>query len=315
MVGPTLVIPVSVIVPNFNSGDFLRECVESINSTEMPGEIIIIDDGSDDGSWGVAQELGSKFSNLRLVLREYNGGAAAARYDGILLARYGWVCFIDADDFIEVGAIGSAYRKVLEDASDMCIFNMWRYDRGRSWPAIKLQSADFPKAGRDAVVETLGSWRIHPLGVARRQLYISAYKNFSEESLNADELLTRIVFAEASTVSYCDKKYYYRVNPESSTQKISVRQLSMLDSHVWLTRFCKLYPEVRSEKIERDAIHAAWHVWARRKDYAENAALFALRKFLPAFFRESHVSKWIWRSPKYLFALGFISVVVKLKDR
>jgi len=315
MIDPSSVIPVSVIIPNFNSANFLRECVASINSSNPPGEIIIVDDCSDDGSREVAQDLLSEYPNVELLLRESNGGAAAARYDGFAAANYEWISFVDADDFVESGAIQCAYSKVLEDDSDICIFDMWRYSAGRSWAAMKLHLADFPKSGRQAVVETLGAWKIHPLGVARKQLYLSAYRNFSETCLNADELLTRIVFAAARKVSFCEKKYFYRLNAESSTQIKSHRRLSMLDSHIWLTDFCRSFPEVSAEKIERDAIHAAWTFWAQRRDYAEGAVTDALAKFFPKFYRVSSISRWIWRSPKYLAAFALMTAMVKIKSR
>lgn len=89
---------VSVVTPNYNEAGFLRRVVESVaNQTISVLEHIIIDDGSRDESAEILQDLENEFPHLRVVRQEHLG-AAAARNEGIRLARGRYIAFLDADD-------------------------------------------------------------------------------------------------------------------------------------------------------------------------------------------------------------------------
>lgn len=86
---------VSIIIPTFNSERYVRECLESVFAqTFRDYEVIVVDDGSTDQTVSILQGLGER---IRLVARE-NRGPAAARNEGIRLARGKWVAFLDSDD-------------------------------------------------------------------------------------------------------------------------------------------------------------------------------------------------------------------------
>jgi len=306
-------IPVSVIVPNYNSGHYLEECIVSINSGQWPVEILIIDDCSTDESLHLAIKLQSQYSNIRVIQREKNGGAAEARKSGFAAAKYDWVALVDADDVLEENAVANAYIKAIEECSDICIWDMWRFDSDRSWCNISLKITDFPKTGRQAVIDTLGAWRIHPLGVAKKNLYLSAYCGFEETAQNSDELITRLIFASACKVSFCEKKYFYRVNLQSSTQKISIKNLTTLHSYIWLLKFAKNYPEVQLEKIASGAVAHAWGFFKNRKLYGDELVISTLSDFIPKLIKHSELFKWLWRYPKHTFAFFVIWIAIKLK--
>ena len=307
------ITPVSVIVPNYNSGCYLEDCIKSINSDQWPVEILIIDDCSTDDSLALAIRLETQYSNIRVLQLQENGGAAEARKFGIVAASQNWIAFVDADDLLEENAVATAYIKAQDECSDVCILDMWRFDSSRSWCNISLNPIDFPKTGRQAVVETLGGWRIHPLGVAKKQVYLNAYSGFVEKNLNADELLTRLFFAEASKVSFCEKKYFYRINPNSSTQKISNKRLTTLRSYIWLLQFAKSYPEVRLENIGSGAIAQAWYFFKNRKIYGYKEVAETLTDFMLEFIKHSDLSKWLWRYPKHLIAFLVIGLACSFR--
>lgn len=309
----TVQVPVSVIVPCYNNAGFLAECVKSINALHPPDEIIIIDDRSTDESLAVAKGLAAIHSNITIVERSRNGGAAAARLDGINAARHQWIALVDADDFVEQGAVCDAWRRVSDDQADICIWDMWRYRDGASWVAIPLDSDDFPKTGREAVIDTLGEWRIHPLGVARKEIYVAAYGRFTGSQLNADELLTRLVFSSVEKIVFSRKKYFYRVNPHSSTQQYSPRQLSTLQSDIWLLLFAKDYPEVTTGKIGKSAIAKAWGFHRNRERLGRTQVQKAITAFLCQFKGSEGSPKWLWRSPKHLFAYFLLCILYPSK--
>ena len=86
---------VSCVIPVYNGERYLRETLQHVVSqTHPPAEIIVVDDGSTDGSIAVAQEFASSIT----VISQANSGHAAARNRGIAAASGDFVAFVDADD-------------------------------------------------------------------------------------------------------------------------------------------------------------------------------------------------------------------------
>ena len=106
----------SVIIPAFNAEKTLVACVESVFSAldGCPFEVIIVDDGSTDGTAELAAGLAAKRPGLR-VLSQPNGGVSAARNHGISEASGDWVAFVDADDTLD-SACGTAISGISGDA-------------------------------------------------------------------------------------------------------------------------------------------------------------------------------------------------------
>lgn len=87
---------VSVIVPCYNAADWISEALRSVYQQQWPAlEVLVVDDGSIDDSVALVER---EFPQAK-VLRQPNGGAAAARNAGIRAASGQWVAFIDADDY------------------------------------------------------------------------------------------------------------------------------------------------------------------------------------------------------------------------
>lgn len=92
---------ISVIVPVYNAEPFLVRCVKSITSQTVPDlEILLVDDGSQDGSLALCRQLAEKDGRIRVFHKE-NGGAASARNLGVREAKGAWLGFVDSDDYIE----------------------------------------------------------------------------------------------------------------------------------------------------------------------------------------------------------------------
>src|SRR5690348_12287413 len=99
---------VSIVITNYNYAAYLRDSVESaLAQDHAAAEVIVVDDGSTDGSLEVLSLLKDAHPELTLLLGA-NGGQAAAMNRGWRAARGEWVLFLDADDFLEPGAVSAA---------------------------------------------------------------------------------------------------------------------------------------------------------------------------------------------------------------
>ncbi len=103
--GPPLLV--SVIVPVFNRPDKIQECVNSVyQQTHRPIELLVVDDGSTDGTPAVLDEMERQWGGIAdagfefRVIRQPNAGAPAARNRGLRHARGQWIQFLDSDDLL-----------------------------------------------------------------------------------------------------------------------------------------------------------------------------------------------------------------------
>ena len=93
---------ISVIVTVYNIREYLPKAVDSIlSSTYQNLEVLLIDDGSTDGSERICDEYAKKDGRVRVV-HQRNGGAYSARNTGLLEAKGDYLTFVDGDDWIEI---------------------------------------------------------------------------------------------------------------------------------------------------------------------------------------------------------------------
>lgn len=117
---------ISVIIPVYNSKSYLHRAVDSLlNQTVHDFEIVLVDDGSTDGSSELCDQYERTCPNIK-VARRSNGGLSAARNTGILAAHNEYILFIDADDYIDCDTI-EMVESVIETHHPDCMCFGFRY--------------------------------------------------------------------------------------------------------------------------------------------------------------------------------------------
>ena len=92
---------ISIIVPCFNIAPYVENCVKTIlQQTYTNLEVILVDDGSTDGTAAILDRLAAQDSRVR-VIHQANGGVTRARFAGIEASNGEWIGFVDGDDVIE----------------------------------------------------------------------------------------------------------------------------------------------------------------------------------------------------------------------
>jgi len=112
---------VSIIIPVYNSQQYLEECIESaINQTYPNIEIIAVDDGSTDNSLKILK----KYSNKIKIISKENGGSASALNQGIKIAKGEWIKRLDSDDVLYPDAVENlvSIGKNIEDKKNTMLY-------------------------------------------------------------------------------------------------------------------------------------------------------------------------------------------------
>lgn len=119
---------VSVIMPVYNAHDYLEQCLSSVlNQTLQEIEIICVDDDSKDDSLAILQRLAAADSRLTVIHQE-NGGAGAARNNGLQYSTGEYLSILDCDDFFEPDMLEKAYWEAKKNALDIVTFGCDFYD-------------------------------------------------------------------------------------------------------------------------------------------------------------------------------------------
>ncbi len=121
---------VSVIIPVYNTEDYLRQCLSSILNQDYKNiEIIIVNDGSTDKSIEICKEFATTDKGILIVDSE-NMGAASARNKGLEKASGDYVVFMDSDDWVEPEYVKRLYMEIEEKRTDLVIGGRAAYKDG-----------------------------------------------------------------------------------------------------------------------------------------------------------------------------------------
>lgn len=206
----------SVIVPVFNVDKYLKKCVESIISQkDADFEIILVDDGSTDGSLDLCDKYAKKYSNIITIHKE-NGGLSDARNAGIKMAKGKYILFIDGDDYISPDSL-KAIAEVIENGNYpdiVCLELMKFFDCSKEIVAMG-DGVDkrIDQLLDDKLFEYLAELPKYPASACtkaiRRELFIEHDLYFTKGLLSEDLEWCIRLFLAAKTFRYCPNRYYF----------------------------------------------------------------------------------------------------------
>ncbi len=239
----------SIVIPLFNAQDYLPLLIGSLYKTEgiEQTEILIVDDGSTDGSGQTADALSEMHPEIR-VLHKENEGPSAARNMGLLNAEADYVFFCDADDTVD----HLLFADVIKEASTCsCDAIIWDSELiYETWNLLVPKNRGFfaheglPKErhvynGKDFVYTLLQNsgdfvatvW----LGAYRKSYLIDNAFFFEKGLIHEDELWAPKVYLNAESILYIPEKVYrYRIhkgsimNPDTGGRKRSADSLMQI---------------------------------------------------------------------------------------
>ena len=221
---------ISIVVPMYNVEKYIGECLDSIlNQSFSDYEIIVVDDGSIDGSAEIAEALLRKALPHRL-LKQANAGLSAARNVGLKVANGEYVLFLDSDDWLEKDALERLAKHI--HGEDMICFSgrKWYQDTQMYEVADKLQSATYD-TGWEYYNENALQSRRFPfvcavLRLYRRKFLMEKKLYFTEGIYHEDNMFTPYVCLYAQATKVINESIYvYRIRKGSITTQPKLKNI------------------------------------------------------------------------------------------
>lgn len=254
----------SIVVPVYNTAPYLVQCLSSItNQTYSNLELIVIDDGSDDGCAEICDEFARDDKRV-IVIHTANAGLSAARNRGIKLAIGDFILFVDADDWVEPRAVETLVHASLQTGADVvCCRRCVEWMMCTSLPKSSPESHLLHK--EDALEELLFGNLLD--SVAWAKLYrVSLFEavRYPEGMVFEDVATTYKLIMLANTVACIpDVLCHYRMREGSIAHKYSPNCL--LDRwHAYEGRYLEIrekFPDLGSAALE-GCILAIGSVWS-----------------------------------------------------
>lgn len=255
---------ISIIVPVYNVKPYLRSCLDSILSQSIADwELILVDDGSTDGSGEICEEYGSKDVRIS-VLHQENSGPAKARNQGLSHARGEFIAFVDSDDLLHCQYLESLLQVLQEQDADVVQSTYVllseqersQYTSDRLQQSLSLQKQTKSFTGEEAIASMLYQREMDssPIKLYRREVLRDQV--FPEQFVAYEDLYALLdVYACCRKTAWVDLPiYYYFKRMDGTLNTWSVRDeraLSVMDSvQRWIENYDKsLLPAVRSRRL------------------------------------------------------------------
>lgn len=239
---------VSVIIPCYNVEKYVRECVDSVlNQTLKDIEIIIINDGSTDGTRQVLKEY-EEIENVHILDQE-NMGLSASRNKGLDMASGKYVYFLDSDDEIESDVLESAFGQMEELDLDQLLINAYEYNDGEREKIVFIQYEN-EYEGVQTGRQMLAAMHVNneyiscvPYRMIRRQLLVDSGLRFYVGIIHEDELFTFKLMMITKRCAFNGKLNYIRRNRvgsithsiqyEKKWNGLSVLMHDMVNDDLW----------------------------------------------------------------------------------
>ena len=219
---------VSVIIPVYNTEQYLRACLDSVvNQTLRDIEIICVDDGSTDGSLAILREYQEKDSRVS-VYTQPNLNAGAARNHGLRYAKGKYLSFLDSDDFFERNMLEDCYCALEATNADIVCFFAKMLDMRSGemsdmpWSLVTAHLPDrdvfSPEDISSKIFNSFQNWPWNKM--FRHELIKKNNIRFQEIRRTNDMLFTCSALASANTITVIRRPYtYYRVGTGNSLQQ------------------------------------------------------------------------------------------------
>lgn len=230
-------LTLSIIIPIYNAVAYIDRCLTSIVSSDptVPFEVILVDDGSDDGSSNKCDEWKNSYPLLFTVIHQPNAGVSCARNVGVRYAKGTYLMFVDADDYV-TDDFWPSISRVTNKAFDFVLFNYMLVSNGKTIEISPTRSLHSITDMQKYILEC--EWNSPWSRLFRNDLVKNVF--FPEgQSLGEDLVFNLRYLDKAKSFFYLDKAVYVYSTNDASRMSKSADELDALD-------YRKMYQELMS---------------------------------------------------------------------
>ena len=223
----------SVIVPCYNSQDYMHVCIDSLLKGGNDLEIILVNDGSTDKTAGIADDYARRYGGRIMVIHQENKGHGGAINAGLTAATGEFVKIVDSDDWVDEAALGeiiTCLRGFGADGPPDVVVSNYVYEKaGRRRKAVIRYNKVFP-AGRIFTWEEtkpfrLGQYMLMHALLYRRSVLAKSGAVLPEHTFYVDNIYAYVPLAHVETLYYLDLDFYrYYIGREGQ----SVQESTMM---------------------------------------------------------------------------------------
>lgn len=254
---------ISVIMPVYNVAAYLPQCLDSVLAQDHQElEIIVIDDGSTDGSGAICDDYAARDSRIK-VIHQKNAGAAAAKNAGLRIATGEYLNFVDSDDYLEPNVYGYMLGVLKETGADAAQFSFRDVYQNRTEDHILLQGRQVI-GGKEYLARFPKDWTCALLWnkLYKRSLYDGVF--FEEGHKIDDEYFTYRGFLGDCKVALDERVIYnYRKRGSSVMASPTAAEQRILDSLDAIVKrrevVLKVYPDLR-RLLDETYLDALWYL-------------------------------------------------------
>ena len=213
-------VKVSIIIPVYNTEQYLRQCLDSvINQTFQDIEIIVVNDGSTDKSINIVKEYQQKDSRIVFVDFPKHKGVSDARNEGTKHARSEYITFVDSDDWVKKDYVKTLYDNIIKYNCDIVVTNFYFYDKDKNrinkYPGFCYTDNFCDNKNKEKLFSLRFNWQIWAK-IYKRD-FILRNKIYFTGLMMEDVLFTYESVIMADNIIFIDEKnYFYRTFRENS---------------------------------------------------------------------------------------------------
>lgn len=205
-------IKVSVVIPVYNAKKYIKKQIDSIlNQTLSEWELILVDDGSSDNVKEILDVYVNKDERITAIYHDKNQGVAGGRRTGWILAKGEYICFFDADDWVEPDTLESLYCLATERNADIVCFSYYEeYEKQTKRYHFK-EKKEFSYTGIEAVGELHRRKNIlpHAWNKLYRKTLFQDSMFVKDNLLGEDYGMLLKLFQEAKNIVQINQPYYH----------------------------------------------------------------------------------------------------------
>ena len=273
-------LKISILMPCYNSEEFLQRSINSVLQQEYENwELICVDDCSKDDTYKKLQEYVSKDTRIKAIKREINGGCASSLNVSLEQCSGDFIFVLGHDDEISRDCLQGCVDRYYEVGEELdaiipdCYFVYPDNTSGKSIIGISndLKSKNRILSGIEAFEFSI-FWNIAGFALFRADI-VKQHK-FLEDCMNGDEYAVRIFFLNSKKVAFSKKgKYLYHQVPTSVTKKMSPKKFDIFLVFLKLEEVAKRNQLKKSliKKINRERYQQIHNLW---QEYLENKNIF-----------------------------------------